>query len=44
MCHYLVLLFPCMLIHMHYAYRIGMLIDHELRRTWDGLISSEADE
>jgi hypothetical protein len=40
---YLVL-FILILTHMHYAYHIGTIIDHEIQRTRDGLISSEADE
>jgi hypothetical protein len=27
------------LIHVHYAYHIGMIIDHVMWRTKDGLIS-----
>ena len=38
MWHYLVLLFPCIIIHVHYAYHSGSLIDHVIRTTRAELI------
>jgi hypothetical protein len=39
MWHYLVLLFPCIIIHVYIAYHLGTLINHMMWRARVGLIS-----